>query len=105
MIETCQARRKGAVYEVEIPSIVTDLGGFSCNDLLNSTYPTVLQPDLDPSGVVLGPSEDVLHDASRQLSCPLVPLQDDQDLGALFDVAPDPPVGSHGPPISTLAPL
>lgn len=96
---------KALFAKFEISSIVTDLGGFSGHDLLNSTYPTVLQPDLDPSGVVLGPGEDVLHDASRQLSRPLVPFQDDQDLGALLDVAPDPPVGSHGPPISTLAPL
>jgi len=82
-----------------------DLNGFSGHDLPNPPYLPIFQSNLNPSGVVHGPREDVLHNTSRQLPRPLVPFQDNQDLGAFRDVAPDPPIRLHSPPIRALAPL
>ena len=55
------------------------------------------QPDLDAVGMVGGPCEDLLHLSPGESAGPLVPLQDDHDLGSHSDVAPDPPVGFHVP--------
>ncbi len=55
------------------------------------------EPDLDAVGVVSGPREDLLHLSLGALASPLVPLEDDHDLCAYTDIAPDSPVGLHGP--------
>ena len=55
------------------------------------------EPDLDAVGMVGGPGEDILHLSPGEPAGPLVSLQDDVDLGAYPDVAPDSPVGFHGP--------
>ena len=47
-------------------------GGFGGYDLLDTPDLAVRQPHLDAVGVVLGPCQDVLHYAPRQLPGPLV---------------------------------
>ncbi len=79
-------------------------GLFGLRDyLFDPPHLPVGQPDFDAVGVVSGFGEDIFHLSPGEPAGPLDPLQNDHDLGAPPDIAPDPPVVRHGSAMCTFA--